>query len=350
MASRAVLTKLAAAAALLCVGAAQPAEPSFVPVHRDNFPDPFVVQHNGEFIAYATNAGVNLPMLTSRDLVNWAPVTDPTKAGSDKRRDGLPQLGAWAKEGFTWAPEVFNIGGRWLLYYTASSRNHDMQCVGVAAADDPKGPFRDVLGRELICQTKIGGTIDASVFRDTDGKLYIYYKNDGNRVRARTFIWGQQLAADGLSVIGEPVQVIDDRARWKDRVVEAPTMIRAPGGLQMFYSAGFFGWNPEEGGLSPYAMGYATCAGPLGPCRDAPENPILHSFKDREAGCISGPGHQSTFQVGSRTFLAFHAWAATPACHKLEDERYLYIAPLFWKDGKPQIGVSLRPRGRGERG
>jgi len=350
VASRAVLTKLAAAAALLCVGAAQPAEPSFVPVHRDNFPDPFVVQHNGEFIAYATNAGVNLPMLTSRDLVNWAPVTDPTKAGSDKRRDGLPQLGAWAKEGFTWAPEVFNIGGRWLLYYTASSRNHDMQCVGVAAADDPKGPFRDVLGRELICQTKIGGTIDASVFRDTDGKLYIYYKNDGNRVRARTFIWGQQLAADGLSVIGEPVQVIDDRARWKDRVVEAPTMIRAPGGLQMFYSAGFFGWNPEEGGLSPYAMGYATCAGPLGPCRDAPENPILHSFKDREAGCISGPGHQSTFQVGSRTFLAFHAWAATPACHKLEDERYLYIAPLFWKDGKPQIGVSLRPRGRGERG
>ena len=110
MALRAILTKLAAVAGLLCIGAAQSAEPSFVPVHRDNFPDPFVVQHNGEFIAYATNAGVNLPMLTSRDLVNWAAVIDPAKPGNDKRRDGLPQLGAWAKEGFTWAPEVFEIG------------------------------------------------------------------------------------------------------------------------------------------------------------------------------------------------------------------------------------------------
>ncbi len=350
MASRAVLTKLAALAGLLCIGAAQPAEPSFVPVHRDNFPDPFVIEHNGEFIAYATNAGVNLPMLTSRDLVNWTPVIDPAKPGADKRRDGLPQLGAWAKEGFTWAPEVFRIGGRWMLYYTASSRQLDMQCLGVAVAEDPKGPFRDPLAQPLLCQTAHGGTIDANVLRDTDGKHYIYYKNDGNRIRAATAIWGQQLAGDGLSVIGQPVQLINDRARWKDKVVEAPTMVRGPGGYQMFYSAGFFGWNPEERGLSPYSMGYANCTGPLGPCIDAAESPILHSFKDREAGCISGPGHQSVFEARGRTFLSFHAWAATPACRKLEDKRYMYIAPLFWKDGKPQIGPSLRPRGNGERG
>ena len=40
------------------------AEPSFVPVYADNFPDPFIVQHQGEFIAYSTNYGLNLPMLT----------------------------------------------------------------------------------------------------------------------------------------------------------------------------------------------------------------------------------------------------------------------------------------------
>jgi hypothetical protein len=118
----------------------------------------------------------------------------------------------------------------------------------------------------------------------------------------------------------------------------------------MFYSGGFFGWNPNEGGLSPYSMGYAKCTGPLGPCQPAPENPILHSFKDKQAGCVSGPGHQSIFEAGGRTFLSFHAWAATARCTKLEDERYLYIAPLFWKDGKPQIGPSVRARGLGERG
>ena len=82
--------------------------------------------------------------------------------------------------------------------------------------------------------------------------------------------------------------------------------------------------------------------GPLGPCKDAPENPILHSFNDQEAGCLSGPGHTSIFQVGGRHFIAFHAWSATKGCRKADDKRFLYVAPLFWKDGKPQIGMSLR--------
>ena len=59
--------------------AAAAAEPSFVPVFRDNFPDPHIVEHQGEFIAYATNAGINLPMLTSRDLVHWTWVTPATR-------------------------------------------------------------------------------------------------------------------------------------------------------------------------------------------------------------------------------------------------------------------------------
>jgi beta-xylosidase len=325
---------------VLSASAAAIAEPSFVPVYRDNFPDPFVLTHKGEFIAYATNDGINLPMLSSRDLVNWAPVT----SSDGKRVDGMPALGAWAKEGFTWAPEVIEHGGRWLLYYTASSRKLDMQCLGVAVSDNPRGPFRDPSADPLVCQTAEGGTIDANPFRDADGKLYLYFKNDGNRVRKRTALWGQRLSDDGLAVSGAPVQLLDDREDWKMRVIEAPTMVRTPaGGYQMFYSAGYFGWNAEDR-LSPYSMGYANCASPLGPCKDGPGNPILHSFNEREAGCLSGPGHQSIFQAAGRAFITFHAWAATSGCRKLEDERYLYVAPLFWKDGKPQLGPSVRRR------
>ena len=145
-----------------------------------------------------------------------------------------------------------------------------------------------------------------------------------------------------LNVVGAAVPLIKDDAKWEWRLVEAPSMARSPAGHRLFYSAAFFGWDPNER-LSRYATGYAICAGPLGPCKDAPDNPILHSFNDREAGCLSGPGHPGIFQVGVRTFMAFHAWAATSGCHKAEDERYLYIAPLFWKDGKPQIGMSVRP-------
>jgi beta-xylosidase len=326
------------AAALLCVAAAP--QPSFVPVFQQDFPDAFVLPHGSQFIAYATNNGVNVPVAVSDDLVHWGFAGDPARPG--KPLDALPKLGSWAKEGFTWAPEVLQLGDKYLLYYTASDTRKNAQCIGVATAASPFGPFVDSNPEPIVCQLDLGGSIDADPFRDSDGKLYLYFKNDGNRVHARTSLWGQPLAPDGLSVTGQPVELLKDNQGWEERVVEAPTMVRSPAGYELFFSGGFFGWNPDEGGLSPYAMGYASCTAALGPCAAAPDNPILHSFNDRDAGCLSGPGHQSIFQVGARTFMSFHAWEATSGCRKQDDRRYLYIAPLFWKDGKPQIGPSLR--------
>lgn len=340
-----ILTRIAAAVAATWSFAAA-AEPSFVPVYRDNFPDPFIVMSKGEFVAYSTNDGPNLPMLSSLDLVHWSQVL-----GEDgKRADGMPQLAPWANKDRTWAPEVIQVGGKWLLYYTAANAKAKKQCVGVAVAGDPKGRFVDNSSQPLVCQIDQGGTIDADPFRDSDGKLYLYYKSDGNAVGKHTIIWGQRLADDGMSVIGQPVALIQDDQPWEWRLIEAPSMVKAPNGYQLFYSAAFFGWEYPKERLSNYATGYASCAGPLGPCKDAPENPILHSFNDREAGCLSGPGHPAIFEVGQRHFIAFHAWAATSGCRPLDPKRYLYIAPLFWKDGKPQIGPSLRERKAAERG
>jgi beta-xylosidase len=322
------------------------AEPSFVPVYRDNFPDPQIVLHQSEFIAYSTNDGPNLPMLISRDLVHWSPVT----SADGRRADGMPRLASWAKEGRTWAPEVMQVHGKWLLYYTAASAKKNMQCIGVAVAAAPTGPFLDPAPEPLVCQTDQGGSIDASPFRDADGTLYLYYKSDGNAVGKRTIIWGQRLSDDGLRLSGDPVALVQDDAKWEWRLVEAPSMVKSPGGYQLFFSAAFFGWDYPKERLSNYATGYANCSGPLGPCKDAPENPLLHSFNDRDAGCLSGPGHPAIFQVGQRHFIAFHAWAATSGCRPAEGERFLYIAPLFWKDGKPQIGESLRETQAPERG
>jgi beta-xylosidase len=332
-----------AAALLFTVPAAAvaQADPLMVPVFQTDFPDPHVVRTGNEFIAFATNAGINLPMATSRNLVDWSMVMDP--ANPKKRLDGMPVLAPWVKPGFTWAPEVMQIGGRWLLYYTANHRKKDVQCIGLAVADSPKGPYRDTSAEPLVCQFDLGGTIDADPFRDTDGKLYLYYKSDGNRVGKGTAIWGQRLADDGRSVSGAPVALIKDDQAWEMKLVEAPAMLRSPGGAyQLFYSAAYYGWDPKDR-LSPYATGYAGCSGPLGPCTDAPENPILFSFRNKELGCLSGPGHPSIFQVAGRSLMAFHAWAATSACRKAKDERYLYVAPIVWKEGKPQVGASLRP-------
>lgn len=336
-----VLRNIRRLAAIVLAGlsAAALAEPAFVPVYRENFPDAFVTRNRAEFIAYATNDGVNVPMITSRDLVHWAPVGDA--ANPAKRLDGMPRLASWVKEGLTWAPEVLQIGEQWLLYYTAHDAKGNRQCIGVARAADPKGPFIDSSPRPLVCQVELGGSIDADPFRDSDGKLYLYFKNDGNAVRKRSSIWVQQLAPDGMSVTGPPVELIHDDKDWEQRLVEAPSMVRSPIGYELFFSAAYFGWNDDQR-LSPYGMGYASCAGPLGPCTKSPDNPILHSYRDTSAGCLSGPGHQSIFQVGTRSFISFHAWQATKGCRKAGDKRELYIAPIFWKDGKPQIAPSLR--------
>ncbi len=330
------------AAVLLSLPAPVSSEPLLVPAYEDNFPDAFVLGHEGDYIAYATNDGINLPMLSSRDLVRWTAVMDP--AAPAKRRDGMPALAPWVKEGFTWAPEVMRIGDHWLLYYTANHRKKDVQCIGVAVADNPRGPFRDASAQPMLCQFELGGSIDANPFRDADGKLYLYWKSDGNRVGKGTWIWGQPLSLDGLSLSGAPVGLVSDDLKWENKLVEAPTMVRSPTGYAMFFSASYYGWNPDQR-LSPYAMGYATCSEPLGPCTDAPENPILFSYKKRELGCLSGPGHQSIFEAGGRSFITFHAWAATSNCRKADDERYFYVAPLSWKDGKPQIGLSVRAAG-----
>jgi beta-xylosidase len=231
-------------------------------------------------------------------------------------------------------------GGRWLLYYTARDRRLDKQCIGLAVASSPKGPFVDTRPEPLVCQADLGGTIDANPFRDSDGKLYLYYKNDGNAVGKPSFIWGQPMSADGMTLSGEPVRLIRDDKPWEFKLVEAPTMVRTPAGHRLLYSAAFFGWNEQR--LSPYATGYATCKSALGPC-DKADQPILNSYNDRKVGCLSGPGHTSVFQAAGRSFVAFHAWAATAACRKADDKRFLYIAPLGWTaDGKPLIGPSVR--------
>jgi beta-xylosidase len=332
---------LSAFAALACaVPAAADEPPPFVPVYQENFPDPFILPHGGEFLAYATNAEggrANVQMARSSNLVDWQPLRD-----GERLHDAMPDLPPWAREGWTWAPEVIRNGNAYLLYFTAKERRSGQQCVGVAQANDPRGPFVSQATEPLVCQRDLGGTIDPHAFRDADGQLYFYYKNDGNAIGRPTDIFAQRLSADGLSLTGQPVALLRNDAAWEAHVIESPTMVRHGDSYALFFSANHFGWE-EHQRLSPYAMGYARCEGPMGPCVDSPRNPILHSYNDRSAGCLSGPGHQAVFEVGGRQFIVFHAHAATRGCRRAELGRYMYVAPLLWQAGEPQIGVSLRP-------
>ncbi len=201
--------------------------------------------------------------------------------------------------------------------------------MGRGVARSPAGPFADRWRAPLVCQSGEHGSIDPSPFRDDDGTLHLLWKNDGNCCGEDTWLYAQRLSPDGTSLTGRRVRLVKEDRGWEASVVEAPTMWREAGRLYLFFSGNAF-----DSDL--YAVGYATCVGPLGPCRDAPENPILHS-----ACRASGPGHQAIVLDGAGdTWLAYHAYPAEGG-----DRRLLWIDRLRWKTGKPVVsGPTCRPQ------
>lgn len=281
-----------------------------------DFPDPFLLAQGSRVIAYATNArGRNVPLAVTRDMRRWRRLPG----------DALPKLPPWARPGFTWAPEVLALNGRYLLYFTARERGTDGQCIGVASAARPTGPFANDAAMPLVCQRDQGGTIDASPFRDRDGRLFLYFKNDGNRIGVPSRLYVAPLTADGTQLAAPPVALIANDRPWQGAVVEAPTMVRH-GGYWLFFSGGDYGW-PQGRAASPYAIGVARCAGPIGPCSPAPE-PVLAS---RRAPCLSGPGHQAVLRWRGGDYLAYHAWDTGRGCTRGRPVRRLHLARLRWE-------------------
>lgn len=331
------MSRLAAGAAALLLAGPAAARP-LAPVFRTDFPDPFVMPVDGGYLAFATNATglrANIQMAWSPDLRDWRLIER-----GDRLADALPVLPGWAEPGRTWAPEVIRIGDGYRLYFTARERQSGVQCIGVAVASAPRGPYRPVGDGPLVCQRALGGSIDPSPYRGEDGALYLYFKSDGNNpaVLVPSQIWVQRLAADGLALVGAAVPLIRNDRHWEWRVVESPAMTRAPDGRHvLLFSANHYGWEADQR-LSNYAIGYARCAGPMGPCVKSPDNPILKSRRDPRGACLSGPGHQTVFEDRGRTWVAFHAWSATADCRPAGRGRYVYIAPLGWSGDRPVIG------------
>jgi len=287
---------------------------------RADFPDPFILHDRDTFYGYATNTagGSNIQLAQSTDLVHWQVLSD-----------AMPSLPKWAQLGgsYVWAPEVIKVGDRYNLYFTARDKQADRQCVGVATSDKPTGKFKDTSDKPLVCQVDQGGTIDPSPFRDGD-KLYLYFKNDGNCCGKPTYLYSQELAPDGLSLTGQPTQLVRNDRAWEGSVVEGPTMWKHDNHYFLFFSA-----NDYAG--PPYAVGYASCTSPTGPCQDAPENPILKTATNTTP-LVIGPGGQTIVEDHGKTWIAYHVWEVSSTGLRT-DRRFMWLDQLTWEDEKPHV-------------
>lgn len=309
-------------------------------VYRGEFGAPSLLRVGDTYYVYATNTdGNNLPMMTSPDLDTWtAREAWPLAAGYSTWRgynDAMPfpatwaaRLGANRKPGI-WAPSVARLGGQYVNAYTVQmTADSDRHCLTLATSPDPAGPFEDTSSKPLYCSSDPNGSIDPAWLK-AGGKVYLLWKNAGVPGSKPTHIMVRRMTKDGLHFAPgtKPRSLLRTQSAWEGNVIEAPSPIVLGGRIYLFYSGNKY----TE---SSYAIGYATCDTPLGPCRRRGVGPLLASGPD-----VEGPGAQSAIVDGAgRLRLAYSAWAAgrvgypkSAACRDTPEgcnQRRMYVATL----------------------
>jgi beta-xylosidase len=293
-----LLVVLSAAAGPLLFSAPAPTYEN--PILPGNLADPAVIRHDGVYYLYATGEvdGDNgTRVYTSTNLVQW-------ERGPVVFRPGQPHV---------WAPDVWRDAdsGRFYLYYTVN------QTVGVAEADGPRGPFR--LVRKFFDRA-----IDAHLFRDDDGALYLYF------VQLPGFRISVQPMANPTEPRGEPRVILQPESDWEKRaghVTEGPWMIKRQNRYYLIYSG--------SGADTPdYAVGYATADKPLGPFTRAAHNPIV-----QRAQGLFGPGHGCAIEdADGRWWHIYHQ----KRHDRVEWDRFICIDPLWFDQGGNLYGRATR--------
>ncbi len=274
---------LAALAMCLCACTPQRAASASARTYRNPLlpghvmADPFVLRVDKQYYLYATTDGRGYEAFVSGDLVNWE---SKGRAFNDPR-------------GGDWAPEVFHHrggDGNFYLYYTDTMpgprRGPLEKQIGVAVAKSPLGPFKD----KVVLATH---SIDAHLFQDDDGSLYLYYVNLSGGFKIIV-----QPMADPLNKKDEPKVLIQPTADWEKRsgeVTEAPFLLKHKGTYYLMFSG--------SGADSPnYGVGYATSKSPTGPFVKYAGNPIA-----QRGGNVFGPGHHCVIEgPDGKLWMLYH--------------------------------------------
>jgi hypothetical protein len=294
-----------------------------------DFPDPSVLVVGGMYYAYSTNTGgQNIPVMYSTDLSNWSPSVD-----------ALPKLPGWARWGRTWAPAVVAEPGVYRMYYSPTDADSGRQCISVAVAASPEGPFQDTSSAPLVCQLDRGGSIDPYVFSDLTGS-YLIWKSEDNAFHRPTNIWARRLdpQTGGFVPDAATVRLLTRDAHWQAPSLEGPAMIVNDGIHYLFYGAN--AWDSAGSGI-----GYATCLTALGPCVDrTTSGPWMAGSRGGRAPL--GPQGPTFFaDTAGVTRLGFAAWTG-PVGYPTHGRRALWTAPLdfqqLWAGRTPAV-TGLEP-------
>ena len=244
-----------------------------------DFADPFIFYENGTYYLYGTRYDDGIGVLVSRDLRHWS-----VPEGKE-RWMALYKDDSYGERNF-WAPEVYHVGGRYIMYYSAEEH------ICAAESDSPLGPFRQKVQRPMLEEKGI----DCSLFIDEDGKPYLFWV----RFQHGNVIWSAELEPDCMTVKESTMRFcLRAEEPWetvKGSVTEGPFVIRHGGLCYLTYSANDFR-------SKDYGLGLAVSDSPEGPWKKSVSNPFLC----RPRGLV-GTGHHALFIDGKgKCRIVFHA-------------------------------------------
>jgi len=255
------------------------------------FADPTIYIENGHY--YLTGTGGSgkgasgFSMLESKDLKTWTPPARTKDSVYMILSKGDQTFGA---EGF-WAPQLFNVNNTYYLTYTANEQTV------LAQSESLLGPYRQ---KEIATIDGSEKNIDSYIFKDDDGKYYLYHVrfNNGN------YLWVAEFDLEKGKIKPETLRKCFGQTEpWEATpayesapIMEGPTVIKLKDKYYLFYSANHFR-NID------YAVGYAVSDSPYGPWIKQKDSPIIH----RSIVGENGAGHGDLFEgLDGQLYYVYH--------------------------------------------
>lgn len=263
---------------------AQSPKTSGNPVFPGWYADPEGIIFNKTFWIYPTfsapyNKQVHMDAFSSKDLVTWTKHPNIIDTAAVK----------WAKRAM-WAPSIIEKDKKYYLFFGANDIQNDQEKggIGVAVADRPEGPFKDLLGKPLIDKFHNGAQpIDQFVFKDKDGQYYLFYGGwrHCNVAKLKSDFTGFIPFEDGTTF----------REITPKGYVEGPFMFIRNGKYYFMWSEG--GWTGPD-----YSVAYAIADSPFGPFER------VDKILQQDPKVATGAGHHSVIKVPGKDewYIVYH--------------------------------------------
>ncbi|MGD1029907.1 MAG: glycoside hydrolase 43 family protein [Opitutaceae bacterium] len=283
------------------------------PVLFADYSDPDAVRVGDDYYLVSSSflATPGLPVLHSKDLVNWTIINHALAVQVPEEHFMVPRHG----EG-VWAPAIrFHDGRFWITYPDPDFG------IYLTTAADPAGAWTPPI---LIKGGK--GLIDPCPFWDDDGQLYLIHAWAKSRAGISNLLTLNRLSADGARVLDAGRTIIDGNKIPGWTTLEGPKLYRRNGYYYVF---------APSGGVTGGYQAVFRSKSLLGPY----EHRIV---LDQGRSTINGP-HQGAWvdtPSGEDWFLHFQDRGAYG--------RVVHLEPMVWRGDWPVIGDDPGGSGKGE--